>query len=158
MAGSVNKVIIVGNLGADPEVRQFPNGGQVCNMKIATTEKWTNRDGERQEKTEWHSIAMFGDGLIRVAQDYLRKGDKVYIEGQLQTRKYTDREGNERYNTEIVVRGIHGAMVMLGSPNQSRRGGDYHGDPGYDRKAPAQSSRQQPEQDFSQDMDDEIPF
>lgn len=156
MAGSVNKVIIVGNLGSDPEVRQFQSGGQVCNMKIATTEKWTNRDGERQEKTEWHSIAMFGDGLIRVAQDYLKKGDKVYIEGQLQTRKYIDREGHERYNTEIVVRGIHGAMVMLGSPNQSRRNGDYGGG-GYERRSPPPENRQ-PEQDFSQDMDDEIPF
>lgn len=157
MAGSVNKVIIVGNLGSDPEVRQIQNGGQVCNMKIATTEKWTNRDGERQEKTEWHSIAMFGEGLIRVAQDYLHKGDKVYIEGQLQTRKYVDREGQERYNTEIVVRGIHGAMVMLGSPNNAERSSDYQSRGGYDRKSPPSSNRQ-PEQDFSQDMDDEIPF
>lgn len=157
MAGSVNKVIIVGNLGGDPEIRQFPNGGQVCNMKVATTEKWTNREGERQEKTEWHSIAMFGDGLIRVAQDYLHKGDKVYIEGQLQTRKYVDREGQDRYNTEIVVRGIHGAMVMLGSPNSADRGGDYQGRGGYERRSPPSNNRQ-PEQDFSQDMDDEIPF
>lgn len=157
MASSINKVIIVGNLGSDPEIRQFPNGGQVCNMKIATTEKWTNRDGERQEKTEWHSIAMFGDGLIRVAQDYLHKGDKVYIEGQLQTRKYTDREGQERYNTEIVVRGLQGAMVMLGSLNNTERSSDYQGRGGYERRSP-QSSNRQPEQDFSQDMDDEIPF
>lgn len=157
MASSINKVIIVGNLGSDPEIRQFPNGGQVCNMKIATTEKWTNRDGERQEKTEWHSIAMFGEGLIRVAQDYLHKGDKVYIEGQLQTRKYTDREGQERYNTEIVVRGFQGAMVMLGSLNNTERSSDYQGRGGYERRSP-QSSNRQPEQDFSQDMDDEIPF
>ena len=105
MAGSVNKVIIVGNLGMDPEVRSFPNGGKVCNLRIATSENWKDRNtGERREKTEWHSVAIFSEPLVRIAEQYLKKGSKVYIEGQLETRKWQDQSGQDRYTTEVVHR------------------------------------------------------
>ena len=118
MAGSLNKVMIIGNLGADPEVREFQNGGAVCNLRIATSEQWKDRNtGERQERTEWHSVAIFSEGLINVAKNYLRKGSKVYIEGQLQTRKWQDQNGQDRYSTEIVLRGFNGTLTMLdGAP------------------------------------------
>lgn len=120
MAGGVNKVIIVGNLGADPEVRTFSNGGKVCNLRIATSESWKDRNtGERKEKTEWHSVAIFSEGLAGVAEKYLRKGSKVYIEGKLQTRKWQDQSGNDRYSTEIVLQGFDGKLEML----DSRQGG-----------------------------------
>lgn len=118
MAGSLNKVMIIGNLGADPEVREFQNGGAVCNLRIATSEQWKDRNsGERQERTEWHSVAIFSEGLINVAKNYLRKGSKVYIEGQLQTRKWQDQNGQDRYSTEVVLRGFNGTLTMLdGAP------------------------------------------
>ena len=123
MAGSVNKVILVGNLGADPEVRTFQNGGKVCNLRIATSERWKDRNtGEQREKTEWHSVAIFNEGLVRVAEQYLRKGSKVYIEGQLQTRKWQDKDGNDRYSTEVVLQGFNSNLTMLDS-----RGGDEGG-------------------------------
>src|SRR5690554_4998360 len=116
MAGGINKVIIVGNLGADPEVRTFSNGGKVCNLRIATSESWKDRNtGERKEKTEWHSVAIFSEGLANVAEKYLRKGSKVYIEGKLQTRKWQDQSGNDRYTTEIVLQGFDGKLEMLDS-------------------------------------------
>ncbi|HEY9090843.1 single-stranded DNA-binding protein [Parasphingorhabdus sp.] len=116
MAGGINKVIIVGNLGADPEVRTFSNGGKVCNLRIATSESWKDRNtGERKEKTEWHSVAIFSEGLAGVAEKYLRKGSKVYIEGKLQTRKWQDQSGNDRYTTEIVLQGYDGKLEMLDS-------------------------------------------
>ncbi len=130
MAGSVNKVILVGNLGADPEVRTFQNGGKVCNLRIATSETWKDKNtGERREKTEWHSVAIFQEGLVRVAEQYLRKGSKVYIEGALQTRKWQDQSGNDRYSTEVVLQGFGGTLVMLDSRNSGPRegGGDYGG-------------------------------
>lgn len=121
---SVNKVIIVGNLGADPEVKSFQNGGQIANMRIATSETWKDRQsGERKERTEWHSIVVSGDGLIGVVERYLRKGSKVYIEGQLRTRKWQDQSGNDRYSTEISVAGIGGKLVML----DSAQGGEQRG-------------------------------
>ncbi|GGD32119.1 single-stranded DNA-binding protein [Sinisalibacter lacisalsi] len=134
MAGSVNKVILVGNLGRDPEVRTFQNGGKVCNLRIATSENWKDRNtGERREKTEWHSVAIFQEGLVRVAEQYLRKGSKVYIEGQLQTRKWQDQSGQDRYSTEVVLQGFGGTLVMLDgrSGGSGGGGGGYGDDPGY---------------------------
>ncbi|WP_371432345.1 single-stranded DNA-binding protein [Novosphingobium sp.] len=121
MAGSVNKVILVGNLGADPEVRSFQNGGKVCNLRIATSETWKDRNsGERQERTEWHSVAIFSEGLAGVAERFLRKGSKVYIEGQLRTRKWQDQSGNDRYSTEVVLQGPGAVLTMLdGAPGAS---------------------------------------
>ncbi|MFV1600233.1 MULTISPECIES: single-stranded DNA-binding protein [unclassified Phaeobacter] len=144
MAGSVNKVILIGNLGRDPEVRSFQNGGKVCNLRIATSETWKDRNtGERREKTEWHSVAIFSEGLVRVAEQYLRKGSKVYIEGQLQTRKWQDQSGQDRYSTEVVLQGIGGTLTMLDGRNEGGQGGgsgygggqgggSYGGGGGYD--------------------------
>ncbi len=133
MAGSVNKVIIIGNLGRDPEVRTFQNGGKVCNLRIATSETWRDKaTGERREKTEWHSVAIFQEGLVRVAEQYLRKGSTVYIEGKLQTRKWQDQSGNDRYSTEVVLQGFDGKLVMLGGRGDGggQGGGDYGGGQG----------------------------
>ncbi|MCK4713111.1 MAG: single-stranded DNA-binding protein [Marinosulfonomonas sp.] len=128
MAGSVNKVILVGNLGADPEVRTFQNGGKVCNLRIATSETWKDKNtGERREKTEWHTVAIFQEGLVRVAEQYLRKGSKVYIEGALQTRKWQDQSGNDRYSTEVVLQGWGGTLVMLDGRSGGSGGGGDHG-------------------------------
>ena len=114
MAGSINKVILIGNLGRDPEVRNFPNGGKVCNLRIATSENWKDRNtGERREKTEWHSVAIFSEPLVRVAEQYLRKGSKIYIEGQLETRKWQDQSGADRYSTEVVLRPYRSELTML---------------------------------------------
>lgn len=133
MAGSLNKVMLIGNLGADPEVRDFQNGGSVCNLRIATTENWKDRDGQRQERTEWHSVAIFSEGLVNVAKNYLRKGSKVYVEGQLQTRKWQDQSGNDRYTTEIVLRGFNGTLTMLdGAPGGGGGGGQRSGGGGGD--------------------------
>jgi single-strand DNA-binding protein len=116
MAGSVNKVILVGNLGADPEVKSFQNGGRICNLRIATSESWKDRQtGERKERTEWHQVVLQSDGLVGVAERFLRKGSKVYIEGQLRTRKWQDQNGNDRYTTEISVGGMGGVLTMLDS-------------------------------------------
>ena len=124
MAGSVNKVILIGNLGRDPEVRTFQNGGKVCNLRIATSENWKDRNtGERREKTEWHSVAIFNEGLANIAERYLRKGSKVYIEGQLQTRKWQDQSGNDRYSTEVVLQGFNAVLTMLDSPGGGQGGG-----------------------------------
>jgi len=118
MAGSVNKVILVGNLGADPEVRTFQNGGKVCNLRIATSERWKDKNtGEQKEKTEWHTVAIFNDGLVRIAEQYLKKGSSVYLEGQLQTRKWQDKDGNDRYSTEVVLQGFNSNLTMLGGRN-----------------------------------------
>ena len=120
----LNKVILIGNLGRDPEVRSFSNGGSVCNLRIATTEKWKDKNtGERREKTEWHSVAIFQEGLVKVAEQYLKKGSKVYIEGKLETRKWQDQSGNDRYSTEVVLQGFGGTLVML----DSKGGGDSGG-------------------------------
>ncbi|MGA1179515.1 MAG: single-stranded DNA-binding protein [Marivivens sp.] len=124
MAGSVNKVILVGNLGRDPEVRSFQNGGKVVNLRIATSENWKDRNtGERKERTEWHSVAIFSEPLGRIAEQYLRKGSKVYIEGQLETRKWQDQSGQDRYTTEIVLRPYRGELTLLDSAGGSGGGG-----------------------------------
>lgn len=150
MAGSVNKVILIGNLGRDPEVRSFQNGGKVCNLRIATSETWKDRNtGERREKTEWHSVAIFQEGLVRIAEQYLRKGSKVYIEGQLQTRKWQDQSGNDRYSTEIVLQGYDAKLVMLDGAN-GNSGHSQQSNGGYD-SGPSQGGQQR-------DLDDEIPF
>ncbi len=156
MAGSVNKVILIGNLGRDPEVRTFPDGGKLCNLRIATSENWKDRNtGERRERTEWHNVVLRGDGLVRVAEQYLRKGSKVYVEGQLQTRKWQDQSGNDRYSTDVVVAGLGGVLTMLDgrSGGGGNEGGGYEsgssgGDYGGSYSSPAPSS----------DLDDEIPF
>lgn len=129
MAGSVNKVILVGNLGADPEVKSFQNGGKVCNLRIATSESWKDRmSGERKERTEWHSVAIFSEGLAGVAERFLRKGSKVYIEGQLRTRKWQDQSGNDRYTTEVVLQGPGAVLTMLdGAPGGGGQGGGFGG-------------------------------
>ena len=129
MAGSVNKVILVGNLGRDPESRSFANGGKVVNLRVATSEQWKDRNsGERRDKTEWHSVAIFNENLANVAERYLRKGSKVYLEGQLQTRKWTDQQGQERYSTEVVLQGFNAVMVLLDRPEGGGgAGGGYGG-------------------------------
>ena len=128
MAGSLNKVMLIGNLGADPEIRSFQNGGKVANLRIATSETWKDRNtGERQERTEWHTVAIFSEGLVGVVERYLRKGSKVYIEGQLQTRKWQDQSGNDRYSTEIVIRGLGGTLTMLDSASGGGGGGQRGG-------------------------------
>lgn len=134
MAGSLNKVMLIGNLGADPEVKSFQNGGKVCNLRIATSEQWKDKNtGERQEKTEWHTVAIFSEGLVSVAERFLRKGSKVYIEGQLQTRKWQDAQGNDRYSTEVVLRGFNGTLTMLDSPGGGQGGGGQSGGGNYNQ-------------------------
>ena len=169
MAGSVNKVILIGNLGRDPEVRSFQNGGKVCNLRIATSATWKDKNtGERREKTEWHSVAVFQEGLVRIAEQYLRKGSKVYIEGQLQTRKWQDQSGQDKYSTEVVLQGYGGTLTMLdgrdGGGGGASSGGEFGGGSGYDSGhdsgysggggAAQGGSSPAP----SRDLDDEIPF
>ena len=147
MAGSVNKVIILGNLGVDPEVRNFPNGGKVCNLRIATSETWKDRNtGERREKTEWHSVAIFSEPLVRIAEQYLKKGSKVFLEGQLQTRKWEDKDGIEKYTTEVVLQNFNGNLTMLVG-----RTDNSSSDFGNDSISSESTS-------ISSDMDDDIPF
>ncbi len=160
MAGSVNKVILVGNLGADPEIRRLNSGDPVVNMRIATSETWRDRQsGERRERTEWHNVVIFNDNLAKVAEQYLKKGAKVYIEGQLQTRKWQDQQGQDRYTTEIVLQKFRGELQMLDSRGQG--GGDNQ--VGYDRGSSRGSDfgQSSPTEDRGRapaDMDDEIPF
>ncbi|MGL4543732.1 MAG: single-stranded DNA-binding protein, partial [Polymorphobacter sp.] len=133
MAGSVNKVILVGNLGADPEIKSFANGGRIANMRIATSESWRDKaSGERKEKTEWHNITINNDNLVPIAEKFLRKGSKIYVEGALQTRKWQDRDGNDRYTTEVVIGRFNGTLVLLDgrSEGSSTGGGEFGG--GYD--------------------------
>lgn len=182
MAGSVNKVILVGNLGADPEVKSFQNGGKVCNLRIATSESWKDRNtGEKKEKTEWHTVAIFSEGLVGVAERFLRKGSKVYIEGQLRTRKWQDQSGNDRYSTEVVLQGLGSVLTMLdGAPgggggqggggggrssgNDSWGGGassggyddDFGGGGGRSSSGGARGGSSAPS--FGNDLDDEVPF
>ena len=160
MAGSVNKVILVGNLGNDPEVRTFQNGGKVCNLSLATSERWKDRNtGENRERTEWHRIAIFSEPLVRIAEQYLRKGSKVYIEGQLETRKWQDQSGQDRYSTEVVLRPYRGELTLLDSRIEGgggfSGGGGGGGSMGYDDRGGSQD-RGGPAP--SRDLDDEIPF
>jgi single-strand DNA-binding protein len=155
MAGSVNKVILIGNLGREPEIRSMQNGGKVCNLSIATSERWKDRtSGEQQEKTEWHRVVIFDDRLVDVAEKYLQKGSKVYLEGELQTRKWADQSGQDKYTTEVVLRRFRGQLTMLDT-----RGGGAGAGGGYDSPqdyAPPQDSGPGPTN--GGDLDDEIPF
>jgi len=161
MAGSLNKVMLIGNLGADPEIRTFGNGGKVCNLRIATSESWRDKNtGERREKTEWHTVAVaiFSEGLVRVCEQYLKKGSKVYIEGALQTRKWQDQSGNDRYSTEVVLQGFGSTLVMLdGRSGGSGGGGDYNQGGGYGSQSGGQGGGNAPASS-NNDLDDEIPF
>ena len=158
MAGSVNKVILVGNLGKDPEVRRMTSGEPVVNLSVATSESWRDKaSGERKERTEWHRVVIFNPNLADVAEKYLHKGSKVYIEGSLQTRKWTDQAGVEKFSTEIVLQKFRGELTMLdgrGDNAEAGEGGGYNG--GFSSGPRAQSSA--PREDFSADLDDEIPF
>lgn len=174
MAGSVNKVILVGNLGSDPEVRAMGNGGKVCNFSLATSESWKDKQsGERREKTEWHRIVIFNENLARVAESYLKKGSKVYIEGALQTRKWTDRDGNDKYTTEVVLQRFRGELAMLdtrgGGSGGNGGGGGYNQDQGQSQGqaygggssnsgggSRSASAQEGPKENF--DLDDDIPF
>jgi single-strand DNA-binding protein len=159
MAGSVNKVILVGNLGKDPEVRKLNNGDPVVNLSLATSESWRDKQsGERKEKTEWHRVVIFNENLAKVAEQYLKKGSTVYIEGQLQTRKY-EQNGVEKYSTEIVLQKFRGELTMLGGKGGGE-GRSYDDDGGgFTAKSGAKrSSGDAPRESFSQDLDDEIPF
>ena len=141
MAGSLNKVMLIGNLGADPEIRSFQNGGKVANLRIATSETWKDKNsGERQERTEWHTVAIFSEGLVGVVERYLRKGSKVYVEGQLQTRKWQDQQGNDRYSTEVVIRGMNGSLTMLDGPGGAGGGGGQRGGGSWDQGGGSQQS------------------
>ena len=164
MAGSVNKVILVGNLGADPEIRRTQDGRPVANLRIATSETWRDRNsGERREKTEWHRVVIFNEGLCKIAEQFLRKGSKVYLEGQLQTREWEDQSGQKRYSTEVVLQGFNSALTML----DGRAGGGGGEDYGRDRVPSSGTSRGGDRYedrgggrgpDLSQELDDEIPF
>lgn len=182
MAGSVNKVILIGNVGADPEIRRTQDGRPIANLRIATSETWRDRNsGERREKTEWHTVVVFNEGLCKVVEQYVKKGAKLYIEGQLQTRKWQDQTGNDRYSTEIVLQGFNSTLTMLdgrgegggggrsgggdfggGNDYGSGGGSGYSGSGGYDQQSSPRggSSRGggQPSGGFSNDMDDDIPF
>jgi single-strand DNA-binding protein len=175
MAGSVNKVILVGNLGKDPEARSFANGGKVVSFSVATSENWKDRNsGERKEKTEWHNVSIFSEGLARVAEQYLKKGSKVYLEGQLETRKWQDQSGNDRYTTEVVLRNFNSSMVLLdgrgegggGGFGGGRGGGSSFDDGGFGSggysggsggSGRGGQSRPQPAT-FDNDLDDDVPF
>jgi len=167
MAGSVNKVILVGNLGADPEIRSLTSGDRVANLRVATSETWRDKSsGERKEKTEWHRVVIFNDNLVKVAEQYLRKGSKIYLEGSIQTRKWTDQSGVEKFSTEVVLQKFRGELTMLdgrGDGEGASSGGDYGGASsggggagfgGGGQRRPASG----PREDFSADLDDEIPF
>ena len=159
MAGSVNKVILVGNLGADPEIRTLNSGDRVANLRIATSETWRDRtSGERKERTEWHRVVIFNDNLVKVVESYVKKGSKVYIEGAIQTRKWTDQSGQEKYSTEIVLQKFRGELTMIGGRGDgasSGQGGDDYGSSssGFQRAQPSG-----PKESFTADLDDEIPF
>ena len=153
MAGSLNKVMIIGNLGADPEVRTFQNGGKVCNLRIATSESWKDKNtGERRDKTEWHSVSIFSEGLVRICEQYLKKGSKVFVEGILQTRKWQDQSGADRYSTEVVLQGFNGTLTML----DSRAGSN--GDFDSSKDTNELSSNSDTFSSSASDIDDEIPF
>ena len=168
MAGSVNKVIIIGNLGQDPEVRNFPSGGKVCNFSVATSENWKDKNtGERRERTEWHRVSITSEPLVRVAEQYLRKGSKVYLEGQLETRKWQDQSGQDKYTTEVVLRPYRSELTMLDSKSEGSQGGggNYMANQGSGQSGGGSLADQGGSQADgynspppSADLDDEIPF
>ena len=161
MAGSVNKVIIVGNLGNDPEVRTFPSGGKVCNFSIATSERWKDRNtGENRDRTEWHRIEITSEPLVRIAEQYLKKGSSVYIEGQLQTQKWQDQSGQDRYTTKVVMRPYSSQLTMLGNRNDNGASDSFNNNvenSGYDQNTTNISGGNN-QTDINNDLDDEIPF
>ena len=163
MAGSVNKVILVGNLGKDPEARTMGSGGEVVNLSVATSENWKDKEGNRQERTEWHRVVIFNENLGRVAKQYLRKGSKVYLEGELQTRKWQDNSGQDKYSTEVVIQRFRGELVLL----DRREGGGSFGDDmdsmgssggGFGGSSGGGSRQQRPAPAFDSDLDDDVPF
>ena len=157
MAGSVNKVILVGNLGADPEIRHTQDGRPIANLRIATSESWRDKStGERRERTEWHRVVIFSEGLVKVVENYVKKGSKVYIEGQLQTRKWQDQSGNDRYSTEIVLQGFNSTLTMLDSRNDGGGGGYGGGSQGGGSQGGGAPSSG--DGSASSDFDDDIPF
>ncbi len=165
MAGSVNKVILIGNLGADPEIRTFQNGGKIANLRIATSESWKDRNtGERKERTEWHSVVIHSEPLVRVAEQYLKKGAKIYVEGQLETRKWQDQSGTDRYSTEVALRPFRSELTMLdgrGGAGGGGGGGSQGGSGGYDdydRGGSSSGGASQGSGGSRSDYDDEIPF
>lgn len=166
MAGSVNKVILVGNLGRDPEIRSLNNGDRVANLRIATSETWRDKaTGERKEKTEWHSIVIFNDNIVKVAENYLKKGSTVYVEGSLQTRKWTDQQGVEKYSTEIVIQRFNGQLTMLGGRGDSQGGGGDRGgyggggrDDDYSSGFSTGGANKPSGPKESYDLNDDIPF
>ncbi|MFT4118565.1 single-stranded DNA-binding protein [Bradyrhizobium sp.] len=165
MAGSVNKVILVGNLGKDPEIRRTQDGRPIANLSIATSETWRDKGtGERKEKTEWHRVVIFNEGLCKVAEQYLKKGAKVYIEGALQTRKWTDQSGAEKYSTEVVLQGFNSTLTMLDGRGGGGGGGSFGDEPGGDfgSSGPVSSAPRRPVAagggGRNNDMDDDIPF
>lgn len=171
MAGSVNKVILIGNLGRDPEVRNFQNGGRVVNLRLATTDTYKDREGNRQERTEWHSVAIFNERLGEIAEKYLRKGSKVYIEGKLETRKWQDQGGQDRYSTEVVLRNFGGELTLLdsrggegGASEGGERSGGFGGRSGGERSGGAAASPRPQRGGWDtpkgggSDLDDDIPF
>ena len=161
MAGSLNKVMLIGNLGADPEIRTFQNGGKVCNLRIATSDRWRDKNtGENREKTEWHTVAIFAEGLVRICEQYLKKGSKGCIEGALQTRKWQDQSGNDRYSTEVVIQGYSGTLTML----DGRSGGENTSGSSYNIGGASSSSSSSSFYHANQsmpsprDLYDDIPF
>ena len=161
MAGSVNKVILIGNLGKDPEIRSLSSGDRVANLTVATSETWRDRQsGERKEKTEWHRVVIFNDNLVKVAESYLKKGSKVYLEGTLQTRKWTDNSGVEKFSTEVVLAKFRGELTMLDGRSgggEDREEGGYSGG-GFQQAAGGRAQSSGPRENFTADLDDEIPF
>ncbi len=166
MAGSLNKVMLIGNLGKDPEVRSFANGGKVCNFSLATSESWKDKNsGERREKTDWHNVAIFNENLVRIAEQYLKKGSKVYIEGSLQTRKWQDQSGADKYTTEVVLQNFNGTLVLLdraegGGGGQRGGGGGFNQDDGggYGGGGAARGGGASKPGAFDSDLDDDVPF
>ncbi len=166
MAGSVNKVILIGNLGADPEIRRTSDGRPIANLRVATSENWRDKaTGERREKTEWHRVVIFNEGLCRIAEQYLRKGSKVYLEGQLQTRKWQDQSGQDRYSTEVVLQGFNSQLTMLdgrgegGASAGADSGGDFgRSSPMEGGREPARVGARSSGASLSEELDDEIPF
>lgn len=172
MAGSVNKVILVGNLGADPEIRNTQSGAKVATLSIATSESWKDQSGNKQERTEWHRVVVFGDGLVGIIERYVNKGTKLYIEGQLRTRKWQDQQGNDKYTTEVVISGFNGALTMLSAQNQgggagggynqpqggANNGDTYNQDTQYNQGGYNQDTQGGGMGGISDDLDDDIPF
>ena len=157
MAGSLNKVMLIGNLGQDPEIRTMQNGGRVCNLSIATSDTWKDKNtGERREKTEWHRVVIYNDGLVGVCENYLRKGSKVFIEGALETRKWTDQNGQDKYTTEVVLKAYNGTLTMLDGRNDNQSGGGYQQN---NRPMAANGGQQQQASaPVHDDFEDDIPF